>query len=294
MTVGNALHEGQSRLFYAEVDTPLLDATVLLCEALETSKERLLASLPEPLEEERYRRYLELLDRRSAGIPVSYLRGRKEFFSLEFRVDRRVLVPRPDTEVLVEEALRILDGHPERRRVHDACTGSGCVAIAIKHARPGLEVSASDLSEEVREVFEENARRLLGDPGARDGLVERDPAAGGLPFTISDLLSAVRGPFDLITANPPYLTDREVEDLLKVGWPEPPEALRGGLDGMALLARLIAQAPEHLARPGWLLLEAAPPQMERLGTLLVEAGFGEVTVAPDLGGRPRVITGVLP
>ncbi|MBN1838223.1 MAG: peptide chain release factor N(5)-glutamine methyltransferase [Spirochaetales bacterium] len=280
MTVGNALQEGQSRLFYAEVDTPLLDATVLLCEALQTTKERLLASLPEPLSAERYRRYRELVDQRSAGIPVSYLRGKKEFYSLEFAVDRRVLVPRPDTEILVEEALRILDAHPGLRRVHDACTGSGCVAIALKHERPYLEVSASDLEPEVQGVFEENLRRLLGGPP--------------VPFALSDLLGSVAGPFDLITANPPYLSDREVDDLLKIGWPEPSQALRGGLDGTDLLARLIAQAPGRLARPGWLLLEAAPWQMERLSALLSGAGFQEVAVAADLGGRARVARARLP
>jgi release factor glutamine methyltransferase len=278
MTVGNALQEGRSRLFYAEVDTPLLDATVLLCEALMTSKERLLASLPEPLAEAAYHRYRELLDRRSAGIPVSYIRGRKEFFSLELRVDERVLVPRPDTEILVEEALRLTGRDRSLRRVHDACTGSGCVAIALKHTRPNLEVSASDLESRARDVFEENARRLL---------------ATSIPFLLSDLLSGAAGPYDLITANPPYLTDREVDDMIKVGWPEPPRALRGGADGTELLRRLIGQAPGHLARPGWLLLEAAPGQMRTLQGVMADYGFGEIGVAMDLGGRARVIRGSL-
>jgi release factor glutamine methyltransferase len=293
MTVGKALQEGQSRLFYAEVDTPLLDATVLLCEALDTTKEHLLASLPEPLPEDSFRRYSELLARRSAGVPVSYLRGKKEFFSLEFRVDERVLVPRPDTEILVEEALRILDQHRSLRTVHDACTGSGCVAVALKHIRPELEISASDLLLQVREVFEENARRILGGElaGGRPDGVER--AAPLIPFTLSDLLADVAGPFDLITANPPYLSDREAENLLKIGWPEPPEALRGGPEGLDLLRRLIGQAPGRLARPGWLVLEAAPAQMQTLEDLLAAAGFEEVTVVPDLAGRARVIRGSL-
>jgi release factor glutamine methyltransferase len=316
MTVGNALQEGQSRLFYAEVDTPLLDATVLLCEALDTTKERLLASLPEPLPEECYRRYSELLSRRSAGVPVSYLRGKKEFFSLEFRVDERVLVPRPDTEILVEEALRILDEHRSLRRIHDACTGSGCVAIALKHSRPDLEISTSDLLPQVREVFAENARRILGSPlacgkpfgaeaaspfftagapcaGTGSRPVDAGAAAPAISFTLSDLLADVRGPFDLITANPPYLSDREVENLLKIGWPEPPQALRGGPEGLDLLERLIRQAPERLARPGWLVLEAAPPQMQALKELLTGAGFEDVAVVPDLAGRARVIRGSL-
>jgi release factor glutamine methyltransferase len=279
LTVGNALQEGRSRLFYAEVDTPLLDATVLLCEALETTKERLLASLPETLPEAAYRRYRGLLDRRSAGIPVSYIRRKKEFFSLELAVDERVLVPRPDTEILVEEALRLAEGARDLRRVHDACTGSGCVAIALKHARPDFEVSASDLEPQVREVFEENVRRVLEAP---------------IHFFLSDLLAAVEGLFDLITANPPYLTDRDVDDMMKVGWPEPPAALRGGPEGTDLLVRLIGEAPQHLARPGWLLLEAAPEQMQRLRGVLAGTGFGDIAVVDDLAGRGRVIRGCLP
>jgi release factor glutamine methyltransferase len=291
MTVRAALEQGKSLLFY--VETPLLDATVLLSEALGVSKERLLASLPDPLQEEPYRRYRGFLDRRLAGYPVSYIRGRKEFYSLEFLVDERVLVPRPETETLVEEALRLLAspaGSEARRvprprvmrakRVHDACTGSGCVAIALKHTRPELEVSASDLSRDALAVARLNARRVLVGRGS-----------GGLRLYRSNLLARVRGRFDLIAANPPYLTDHEVENMQKVGWPEPAGALRGGPDGTDLLRRLIRQAPRHLARGGQLLLEAAPPQMESLRVELAAVGFTDVAVLADLSGRQRVIRG---
>jgi release factor glutamine methyltransferase len=247
MTVGGALNQGKQRLFYAEVDTPMLDATVLLSEALEMSKERLLASLPDPLEAEGWRRYCTLLDQRCAGLPVSYIRRRKEFFSLEYYVDQRVLVPRPDTELLVEQALALLVEDPKGRRVHDACTGSGCVAIAVKHALPELEVSASEISRDALQVAEMNARRLLP-----EGLIR---------FYRSDLLARVPGRYDLITANPPYLSDGEVEKMKKVGWPEPALALGGGPDGTDLLRRLIRQAPRKLRDRGYLLLEADPAQM---------------------------------
>jgi release factor glutamine methyltransferase len=284
ITVQAALKRGQSTLFYAEVDTPLLDAAVLLGEALGLSKEQLLASPEAPVQEEGYRRFQEFLDRRCRGAPVSYILRRKEFFSLEFYVDERVLVPRPDTEALVEEALALLDrraagSQAEALRVHDACTGSGCVAIALQHSRPGLEVSASDLSPGAEEVFRLNCRRLLG----------RE-----LPFHRSDLLRQVPGPYDLITANPPYLRDEEVEDMRKVGWPEPREALTGGRDGTALLAALIRQAPARLAPRGLLLLEADPSQAAFVRQRLLAWGFQEVEVVPDLGGRPRVIRGRLP
>lgn len=284
ITVQAALRRGQSTLFFAEVETPLLDATVLLGEALGLSKEQLLARPEAPVEEAGYRRFQEFLDRRCRGIPVSYIRRKKEFFSLEFYVDERVLVPRPDTEVLVEEALRLLDrrrdgGHREALLVHDACTGSGCVAIALQHSRPELLVSASDFSAGAEEVFRLNCRRLL----------DRE-----LPFQRSDLLKQVAGPYDLITANPPYLRDREVEDMRKVGWPEPREALAGGPEGTALLAGLIRQAPARLAPRGFLLLEADPAQAAFARQRLLAVGFLEVEVVPDLGGRPRVIRGRRP
>jgi release factor glutamine methyltransferase len=279
ITVHAALQRGQSKLYYAEVETPLLDATVLLGEALGLTKEQLLARPEAPVQEEGYRRFEEYLDRRCRGIPVSYIRRKKEFFSLEFYVDERVLVPRPDTEALVEEALRLLDRRREARLVHDACTGSGCVAIALQHSRPELLVSASDLCPGAEEVFRLNCRRLLG----------RE-----LPFHRSDLLTQVAGPYDLITANPPYLRDSEVQDMQKVGWPEPREALAGGPDGTALLAALIRQAPARLAPRGFLLLEADPLQAAIARQRMELAGFLEVEVVPDLGGRPRVIRGRRP
>jgi release factor glutamine methyltransferase len=275
MTVGGALNKGKERLFYAEVDTPMLDATLLLSEALGTSKERLLASLPDPLDSEGWQRYCGLLDLRCAGQPVSYIRRKKEFFSLEYYVDPRVLVPRPDTEVLVEEALRLLESNPLIQKVHDACTGSGCVAIAMKHSFPTVKVSGSDISREALQVAAENARRLLTESRMR--------------LYRSDLLARVPGRYDLITANPPYLTDGEVENMKKIGWPEPHLALMGGLDGTDLLRRLIRQAPRKLRARGTLLLEAAPAQMPRLKQELADHGYGEIAVVQDLAGRDRVI-----
>ena len=274
ITIESALQRGQATLFYAEVDTPLLDATVLLSEAMGVSKEHLLARPEAGLDEESWLRYQGFLERRCSGTPVSYIRRKKEFFSLEFYVDERVMVPRPDTEVLVEEALRLAGLHPEIRRVHDACTGSGCVAVALQHSRPDLEVSASDLSPGAEEVFRLNSGRILG----------RE-----LAFSRSDLLSGVSGPFDLITVNPPYLKDREVDNMKKIGWAEPEQALRGGPDGTRLAARLIRQAPARLAAGGFLALEADPAQMGFLRQRLGLAGFRDITQVPDLAGRPRVI-----
>jgi release factor glutamine methyltransferase len=278
MTFRSLLRQGSSALLLAEVDTPVLDALVLLAFAADITKERLLARLPDAVEPGTEERYRSLLDKRSEGTPVSYIRRCKEFHGLEFYVDERVLVPRPDTETLVERALDILRAEPRLLRVHDACAGSGCVGISLKRAEPRLQVSASDVSPDAGEVLAVNAERLLADP---------------LPFFLSDLLAEVPGEFDLIAANPPYLNEAEVADMRRVGWPEPALALLGGAEGTEIAERLIRSAPGSLADRGWLALEAAPPQLVRLTAVMAEAGFIDVAVDRDLGGRERVIAGRL-
>jgi len=279
MTVRSLLAQGYDTLFYAEVETPLLDALLLLAHAMGSSKEKLLASLPDPVGVEVEASFHALIDRRCAGTPVSYIRRSKEFYGLDFYVDERVLVPRPDTETLVEKVLDLLRAEPGLRRVHDACAGSGCVGIALQRTRPELEVSASDVSPAASEVIGLNSTRLLG---------------RALPFFLSDLLAAVPGPFDVIAANPPYLTDEEVSGMRKIGWPEPEIALRGGTDGTAVAAGLIRSAPAKLAPGGWLALESAPAQFTRLFALMDQAGFRSLSVEKDLAGRDRVIAGWLP
>jgi release factor glutamine methyltransferase len=278
MTVRTLLRQGYDKLFLAEVDTPLLDTLLLLAFALESTKEKVLASLPEEVSPDVEKNFLSLLDRRSSGTPVSYIRKVKEFWGLEFYVDERVLVPRPDTEALVEKALDVVRADPRLRRVHDACAGSGCVGISLQRTLPRLEVSASDLSAEAGEVLGLNAEKLLG---------------RRMDFFVSDLLDSVPGSFDMITANPPYLRDDEVEDMRKISWPEPEIALRGGRDGTALAERLIRAAPQRLAANGWLVLEAAPHQFNKLFAFMDQAGFHSIDVEQDMAGRNRVIAGRL-
>lgn len=278
MTVRSLLRQGHDTLFFAEIETPLLDALLLLAFAMNAAKEKVLASLPEEVAPETETAYRELIDRRCAGTPVSYIRRMKEFYGLEFYVDERVLVPRPDTEALVEKAIEVVRADPRLRRVHDTCAGSGCVGIALKSTVPGLDVSASDLSADAGDVLDVNARKILG---------------RRIEFYRSDLLEAVPGPYDIITANPPYLRDQEVEDMLKLKWPEPEMALRGGKDGTSVTGRLIRNAPAKLTASGWLILEAAPDQFMKLHALMDQAGFHSIDVVQDLAGRDRVIAGRL-
>ncbi len=301
---------GAASLRARSIDTPFLDATLLLAEALGMTKERLFAAYSDEIDLAQAERFRRLLDERLSGRPVSYIRRRKEFYGREFYVDERVLVPRPDTEILVEAALKVIDaregsaartsaggrrasgaeaavgdgpieasvgGGRPIRRVHDVGTGSGCIALTLALERPFLSVSASDLSPGAEEVFRINAARLKVD----------------LPFHRSSLLAGLPSPFDMIVSNPPYLTDAEVDAMVASGWPEPPAALRGGAEGLACIEQLILQSVDCLVRDSYLLVECAPEQAERVAGLLLAAGYRNAEVLPDLADRGRVVVGRL-
>jgi release factor glutamine methyltransferase len=292
MTVQEALREGYLKLKQAHVETPFLDATLLLSEACACSKEQLYRWFGDDLVERirpdseatAYELYNGFLKLRCRGMPVSYIRQKKEFFGIEFKVDERVFVPRPDTECLIETSLAIVDRIAQDRTarsegpvsVHDVCTGSGCIAITMKHERPSLTISASDLSESAAELFEINSRLILGEI---------------IPFTVADLLEGVAGPFDLIISNPPYLSSEAAAAMRHSGWPEPLIALDGGQNGTELPVELIRQAAPKLSRPGELVLEADPHQMAPLAGAMRDCGFDDIKVVEDLAGRERVLTG---
>ena len=275
MTVAAAFRSGVTELAAAPTDTPTLEAAVLLADALGVSKERLFARMGDSIGARGMASFRRALALRRRAVPVAYIRGAKEFYGHTFSVDRRVLIPRPDTECLVQAALAAVAADPSVRRVHDVGTGSGCIAIALKAARPELAVSVSDRDAACLEVCRINQRRLLG--------------RECLPARVADLLAGVPGPLDMIVANPPYLDATTCARMAGSGWPEPVGALRGGANGAEVTLRLIAQAGGRLRAGGYLLLETAPEHVERLDTALADTGFAAVTVHRDLAGRPRVL-----
>ena len=273
MTVRDTLREATQRLRSEGVETPHLDAMVLLAYCLGVEKERLFAQ-PEgnvPLSVQDA--FASAVNKRLAGLPVSYIRRRKEFYGRDFYVDERVLVPRPDTETLVETAIELLDSEPRFKRLHDCCTGSGCIAITIKAERPGLVVSASDVSPGAVEVAELNVARILG---------------GGVALHVADLLEEVDD-CDVITANPPYVRREEYRALAEARWPEPSEALDGGEDGLDVLRRLIPDAFDRLRPNGYFLCEIGYDQGEEARKLACQCGFDSIRIIRDLGERDRVL-----
>jgi release factor glutamine methyltransferase len=279
-TVSEALTQGAALLRAAGIDTPSLDASLLLGEILRLDRAGLILAGPAPLSPEDRGLFDESLKRRLSGECVAWILGRREFRGLDFAVSPAVLVPQPDTETLVEAALEFIDPRGPGLTLLDLCTGSGAVAVSLKHERPGLAVSASDISPPALDLARKNARRLLGQ-------------AHGIRFFQGSLFERISGSFDLIVSNPPYVPSALLETLAPEVRREPRIALDGGSDGLDLIRPIIAGAPEHLRPGGLLLLEAAPEQMPAITALFARGGYGDIRVFQDLSGQDRAAGGIL-
>lgn len=254
-------------------EQPRDEAEWLLSELLAVPRAALRhADLPAPVLLSRYAQWVQ---RRAAGEPFAYVTGTQPFRRLTFRVTPDVLIPRPDTEHLVEWALALIKAHPRAARVLDACTGSGCVVLALADEAPGHEYWASDCSTAALDVARDNAARLQH----------------SLRFMAADALQLPEATpcFHLITANPPYIAAGDVH--LPALHHEPTLALVSGADGLDLLRLLIAQAPQWLEPDGWLLLEHGHDQGAAVRDLLQVQGFTEVATRRDFGGNERVSGG---
>ncbi|MFL5299042.1 MAG: peptide chain release factor N(5)-glutamine methyltransferase [Anaeromyxobacteraceae bacterium] len=258
----------------AGVDAPRLTAELLLAHALGCDRVRLYLDFDKPLGPEELTRYRALVKRRGDGEPTAYLTGVKEFYGRAFRVDARALIPRPETELLVEAALAAL---PDGGAALDLCTGSGCVGVTLALERPAANVVATDLDAAALALARENAERL----GAT------------LELAQGDLFAALAAParFDVIAANPPYVPTGELEGLARELAREPRRALDGGEDGLAVARRLVAEAPRWLLPGGALLVEMHESHVEALPRLMLEAGFASAETRRDLAGLPRLAIG---
>ncbi len=273
-TVGEALTAGRAALAGVS-ETPGLEAQRLLAETTGQSRAWLLAHPEAPLPSEALARYRNLLERRGAGEPLPYLLGWCEFFGRRFEVGPAVLIPRPETESLVEAALGYLRHRPEMRWAVDVGTGSGCVAVTLALEAPWLRVLATDVSRAALRLARRNARR--------------HGVEGRVCMVQADLLAPLGGRFDLICANLPYVPSATLTALPVAAW-EPRLALDGGEDGLALVRRLLAQLPHRLAAGGQALLEIGADQ----GPGAVEASQAllpgwQAQILPDLAGRDRVL-----
>ncbi len=265
--------------FFAKggVDAPRLTAEILLAHALSCDRMRLYLDFDKPLGAPELSAFRELVRRRAAGEPTAWLTGRREFLGHAFRVTPEVLVPRPETELLVEAALAAL---PQGGALLDLCTGSGCIAISVALARPDARVVATELSPAALAVARANGDAL----GAKVEWLEGDldgPVAAGERF-------------DVIVSNPPYVPSGEIAGLSREVRKEPRMALDGGVDGLDTLRRIVSCAPSRLRPEGLLLMEMHETHASTLPALCRAAGFAGAEVGRDLASLPRWVVARLP
>ncbi len=262
------------------LESPRLDAELIVAHALGVERMRILVEPERPLSPSELAVIRGLVKRRRAREPIAYLRGEREFFGRSFVVSPAVLIPRPDTEVLVEVALR-RSASPLSLRAADLCTGSGCVAITLAKERPNWHVTGADVSEEALCVARENAARL--------------GAIWNVRWLRSDLFEAFDPSerFELITANPPYIPDAELETLDPgIRDFEPRLALSGGADGHGVTRRLVPEAARRLAPGGVLAVEIMAGSEDCVRGFFAEAGLVAVELTRDYAGLPRVVSGL--
>jgi release factor glutamine methyltransferase len=263
----------------AGIETPRLDAEVLLGYALGRERSDLYRDLSVDLNDGQITRVLELAGRRKRREPMAYIRGFREFWSLPFVVTPAVLVPRPDTECLVEEILRVREPFRDTgARILDIGAGSGAVGIAVASEWPEADITATDVSAPALAVARDNAMRILG-------------ADARVTFVQGDLFGGTEGVFDIVCSNPPYISEAEYETLAReVTLYEPREALVAGPEGTEFHRRIAEGSRDRLRPGGWLFMEMGATQRESLTAILEKTGaFDEIRFRADLAGLDRVV-----
>ena len=276
MNYTEAFLMGMQKLKEAQLEEAQLEARLLLVEICGTDHNTLLCHGDREVSEKEEEQYRKTIEQRAQHVPLQHILGYQDFMGLRFHVNEHVLIPRQDTEILAEEAMRYLhDG----MRILDLCTGSGCILLSLLHYSNDCEGVGVDISKEALLVAKENAASLG---------IETD-------FVESDLYERVTGKFDLLVSNPPYIESAVIPTLMEeVRGYDPYIALDGGEDGLDFYRRIIGGAQDYLKRGGQILMEIGSGQAQAVSELLREAGFKEIDVCRDFAGLDRVVSGRLP
>lgn len=274
-TVLDLIQLGSGYLEQQGCGNPRLDAEVLLCDVLDMDRVQLYVNFERPLEEEELDKYRRLIGLRGRRVPVSYLIGKKEFYSKDYKITRDVLIPRPETEILVELAVKLVQPFVTPK-VIDLGTGSGIIGISLALLLPDASILAVDISEKALLVAEENAINL--------GVTEQ------VAFLQSDLFKTVpQDKYALICSNPPYIPTRELDELEPEVQQEPRLALDGGVDGLDFYHKIVAQAPQYLIPGGNLVMEIGWEQGLSVTAIGEANGFINCEVFQDYAGKDRVV-----
>ncbi|WP_456397512.1 peptide chain release factor N(5)-glutamine methyltransferase [Desulfurobacterium sp.] len=260
------------------IPSPRLDAELLMCHLLEwNNRVKIYTEYDRPLSGKEVEAYRQLIKRRVKGEPVAYITGEKEFFGFRFKVNSDVLIPRPETEFLVEKSMELLEMMNRRKlRIVDVGTGSGCVIISIaKLLKKDAEFFGTDISEGALAVASENA----------------EIHGCNIKFLETDLIEGLEGPFSAIVSNPPYIaySDSRIDENVKKF--EPSIALYGGKKGTEVIEKLAFQAFNKLEREGFLAVECGEGQSEKVRNIFEKIGFKEIEVVKDFSGKERVVVG---
>ncbi len=294
MTIREAKNRAKEALS-ATSSSPGLDAEVLLMHVTGFDRTHLLFQRNQSLSAEQEETLASCVERRQTGLSIAYITGHKEFFGYDFLVTQDVLVPKPDTELLVEKALVFIkqrveqDGFYPPLAICDMCTGSGCAGLSVLKScdtvLPSPTLTMADISGKALAVARRNAERLLA-----------PQALQNTAFIQSDLFDNISGSFDIIIANPPYIPAEQTVELLKDGRGEPALALNGDVassnDGLGIMRKLVPQALPHLRAQGVLIVEAGEYNAEKSARLFQAAGLGEVVIFKDLSDQLRCIQGL--
>lgn len=267
------LSQGCDELRSAGIEECKIDSWYLLEHVIRRDRSWYFVHMEEDAAAEEVSRYEELIHKRSRHIPLQHLTGTAYFMGLEFKVDDNVLIPRQDTEVLVEEALRRIKPGAE---ILDMCTGSGCILLSILYNVENAVGTGADISLNALQIARENSRRL--------GIKAK--------FIHSDLFAEVKGTFDVIVSNPPYIPADAIPGLMEeVREHEPRMALDGGRDGLDFYRKIVGSSLEYLRSGGWLLFEIGQEQGADVMKMMQDAGMEEIEVVQDLAGLDRVVIG---
>ncbi len=254
-------------------DTPRLDVEILLCHILKKNRSYLYTWPENQLTDDQYQQFQTLLDHRIHGKPIAYLTGNKEFWSLELQVTKDTLIPRPETELLVEQTLIRL---PSNSTIIDLGTGTGAIALAIAKERPQCHITATDKSSQALQIAKNNAQNL---------------ALQNVKFILSDWFSKDLGMATIIVSNPPYIRIDDPHLIQGDVQHEPRNSLISGIDGLTDIRKIIIQSYNHLLKEGWLLLEHGYDQAEQVRNLLTENNYHSIETYNDLSNQPRVTVG---
>lgn len=283
MTYRSALEYGRQYLEEKGIPDASVDAWYLLEFSCGLDRTRYLLGMMDPMQEEEVSRYQGLLEKRGSRIPLQHITGVQEFMGFSFQVNEHVLVPRQETELLVETALKVLK---PKMRVLDLCTGSGCILISLLKLCPGLSGIGLDISAEALEVARKNGAAL----GVSAEFLESN-LFGCFQEKTADEERLAELQWDLIVSNPPYIAAAVIEELEEeVRLHDPRKALDGGPDGLSFYRRIVAECLDYLKPSGWLMFEIGYDQGQAVAAMM-EKDFTEIRVIQDLAGLDRVVTG---